>query len=294
MKFKLYTDVHTFYNDTFDVFMRDEVQNMIPLGNLIIGHEGKDKTGWRDPANWLMATVSDENGIQITALMTPPHNITLYATNDIMNPRAVNWLIDGLKDFNIPGVMTEKALAEYFAAKYAARYGLTYTITMNQRIYELTEVNPEVKQFGVLRLFNEQDMHFFPFWLEAFNAAVVYGKTEMSIPKDSDMYHYRISSKRIYILEDNGIPVSMAGFTREMPTAVGVAFVYTPPYFRGRGYASSCVAQLSQIALDQGYKKCALYTDLQNPTSNSIYQKIGYRPVCDSLMLKFEGRQEAV
>jgi phage-related protein len=54
MQFKLYMDVNTFYNDTYDVLMRNESQNMIPLGNLIIWHEGKDKTDWRNPANWVV------------------------------------------------------------------------------------------------------------------------------------------------------------------------------------------------------------------------------------------------
>jgi len=110
----------------------------------------------------------------------------------------------------------------------------------------------------------------------------------MSIPQDEKLYRYRLSTKKIYVLEVNGIPVSMAGYTRELQTAIGVSFVYTPPYYRGKGYASSCVAQISQMALDKGFTKCVLYTDLLNPTSNSIYQKIGYTPVCDSLMLKFE------
>jgi predicted GNAT family acetyltransferase len=30
-----------------------------------------------------------------------------------------------------------------------------------------------------------------------------------------------------------------------------------------------------------------LFTDLSNPTSNAIYQRIGYRPVADALMLRF-------
>ncbi len=280
-------NVHEFYNDTYDVLMRHEAQNMILLGNIIIGHEGKDKTGWRDPVNWLMATISDANGIQLTALMTPPHNITLYATDNIIKPTAINCLIDGLKGHDIPGVTTEKTLAEYFAEEYTARKGLTFKATMNQRIYELRAVNPDIKQFGVVRLLDEKDMHFFPYWLEAFNAAKSYGKTEMSIPQDEDSYRYRLSTKKLYVLEDNGIPVSMAGYTREMQTAIGVAFVYTPPYYRGKGYASSCVAQISQMALDKGFAKCVLYTDLLNPTSNSIYQKIGYTAICDSLMLRF-------
>lgn len=288
MQFKLYKDVHAFYKDTYDVLMRHEAQNLIPLGNVILGHQGKDKEGWRDPVNWLMATISDANGIQLTAVMTPPHNITLYATDNIINPQAINCLIDGLKDHEIPGVTTEKMLAEYFAKEYTAKKGLTFKTAMSQRIYELKAVNPDIQRVGTVRLLDEKDMCFFPYWAEAFNSANIYGKTEMSIPQDEKMYRYRISTKKLYVLEDNGIPVSMAGFTREMQTAIGVAFVYTPPYYRGKGYASSCVAQISQIALDKGFARCVLYTDLLNPTSNSIYQKIGYTAICDSLMLKFE------
>lgn len=286
MQFKLYMDVHEFYNDTYDVLMRHEAQNMIPLGNIIIGHEEKDKTDWRDPVNWLMVTISDVNGIQLTAIMTPPHNITFYATDNIINPKAINCLIDGLKDHKIPGVTTEKTLAEYFAKEYTAQKGLTFKTTMSQRIYELKAVNPDIKQIGAVRLLEEKDMCFFPYWFEAFNASI-YGKTEMSIPQDTKSYHYRLSTKKLYVLEYNGRPVSMAGFTREMQTAIGVGYVYTPPYYRRKGYASSCVAQISQIALDKGFTKCVLYTDLLNPTSNSIYQKIGYTAICDSLMLKF-------
>lgn len=288
MQFKLYTDVHEFYNDTYDVLMRHEAQNLIPLGNIIIGHEGKDKTDWRDPVNWFMATISDAKGIQLTAIMTPPHNITLYATDNIINPEAINCLIDGLKDREIPGVITEKTLAEYFAKEYTLRKGITFETTMSQRIYELTAVNPDIQKVGIVRLLDEKDIHFFPYWAEAFYAAGSYGKTEMSIPQDADPYLYRIASKKLYILEDNGIPVSMAGYTREMQTVIGVAFVYTPPYERRKGYATSIVAQISQLALDKGFTKCVLYTDLANPTSNSIYQKIGYMPICDSLQLKFE------
>jgi len=290
MQFRMYTDVHEFYHDTYEVLMRHEAQNLIPLGNIIIGHEGKDKTDWRDPVNWFMATVCNAKGIQLTAIMTPPHNITLYATDNLINLEAISCLIDGLNDHEvtIPGVLTEKSLAEHFAKEYTRRKGASFNTTMNQRIYELTAVNPDIQRVGHIRLLNENDMHFFPYWAEAFISAGSYGKTEMSIPQAADPYLYRIASKKIYILEDNGRPVSMAGYTREMQTAVGVAFVYTPPYERGKGYATSIVAQISELALDKGFTKCVLYTDLANPTSNSIYQKIGYKPVCDSLQLKFQ------
>ena len=288
MDFKRYSSVQEFYNDTYEILMRHEAQNMILLGNLIIGVEGKDKTDWRDPINWLMATVSDEGKILLTALMTPPHNLTLYSTDNELRPEALDCLIEGLGGENIPGVMAEKALAQTFADKYAAIKGLSYSMKTNQRIYNLESVSPNIERKGEIRPASSKDMHFLPYWLSAFSSGEEYGKLEMTIPQDSKAAQYMIDSGRLYVLEVDGSPVSMAGFTRELPTSIGVAYVYTPPYFQRNGYASSAVAQLSQLALDKGYKRCVLYTDLSNPTSNSIYLKIGYVPVCDSLVLKFE------
>lgn len=288
MQFKQYSDVCEFHKDTYNVLMQHEAQNMILLGNVLMGVKGEDKAGWRDPINWVMATVFDENDILLTAIMTPPHNMTLYATNNDVNLRAINCLIEGLSEYDLPGVTTEKNLAEQFAEAYTVRKNMTFSTSMSQRIYELTAVSPDVKQMGTVRLFEEKDMHYLPYWVEAFNAAGTYGNTKMLIPQNINEYLYRVASKKLYVLEIEGAPVSMAGFTREMQTAVGVAFVYTPPYFCGKGYATACVAKLSQMALDNGFTRCVLYTDLLNPTSNSIYQKIGYTAICDSLMLKFD------
>lgn len=66
--------------------------------------------------------------------------------------------------------------------------------------------------------------------------------------------------------------------------------VYTPTDQRGRGYASAVTAAASAHALAQGAAEVLLYTDLANPTSNSIYQQIGYRPVEDCLTLDFTTR----
>ena len=287
MQFKQYTCVNEFYNATYNVLMRHEAQNMIPLGNLLIGYEGKDKESWRDPANWYMATVADESGILLTAIMTPPYNIALYATDNKINAAAIECLIDGIADQPIPGVLAVKSLAQCFAEAYTTPKSMTFEIVTNQCIYELTEVNPEIPLIGTIRLVEEKDMPFFPFWCESAFAEFEYGKTTMNIPYDITQCHYRIAKRNTYILEDNGIPVSLAGLNREMQNVIGVGPVFTPPYYRGKGYASSCVAQISQLALDRGFTRCVLYTDLANPTSNSIYQKIGYKPICDSVMLKF-------
>jgi predicted GNAT family acetyltransferase len=68
---------------------------------------------------------------------------------------------------------------------------------------------------------------------------------------------------------------------------VRVGPVYTPPELRGHGYAGAATAAVSQAALDDGIREVVLYTDLANPTSNALYQRLGYRPVEDRVVLSF-------
>ena len=71
------------------------------------------------------------------------------------------------------------------------------------------------------------------------------------------------------------------------PNGIGINNVYTPPSLRRKGYATECVAKLSKQILEESNDYCFLFTDLSNPVSNSIYQKIGYRAVIDVDEIKF-------
>jgi uncharacterized protein len=95
------------------------------------------------------------------------------------------------------------------------------------------------------------------------------------------------NSRHLVLWEVEGTPVSMAGYSGSTPNGIRVAPVYTPPKNRGKGFAGACVAALSQKLLDDGRKFCFLYTDLANPTSNHIYQTIGYEPVADATVYSF-------
>ena len=98
----------------------------------------------------------------------------------------------------------------------------------------------------------------------------------------------RLGYGGITLWEAGGVPVSIAGRTRAVAGMVRVAPVYTPPELRGRGYAGAATAAVSQAALDAGVREVVLYTDLANPTSNALYQRLGYRPVEDRVIFSFE------
>jgi predicted GNAT family acetyltransferase len=98
----------------------------------------------------------------------------------------------------------------------------------------------------------------------------------------------RISSGGITLWEDGeGRAASMAGVTPMVAGQLRVAPVYTPSHLRGRGYAGAVTAEVSRAALASGADEVLLFTDLANPTSNALYQRIGYRPVADFAVYDF-------
>ena len=104
----------------------------------------------------------------------------------------------------------------------------------------------------------------------------------------------RIAQQRLFVWDDGGTPVAMAAGSHPIAGVVRVSLVYTPPSRRQRGSASALVAAISHRALDQGAHTCVLYTDAANPTSNAIYQAIGYRPLYEAAVYTFEPASSAV
>jgi hypothetical protein len=150
---------------------------------------------------------------------------------------------------------------------------------MSERVYELRKVIPPPQPGGSLRLATGADLDLLAHWLYAFWVEAL--PNEQGTLEEARLRaDYRVVEKDFYLWDHNG-PVALAGRSRRTPHGCCIGPVYTPPGLRGQGYASAATAALSQILLDQGAEFTCLFTDLANPTSNSIYQKIGYRPLED-------------
>jgi predicted GNAT family acetyltransferase len=80
----------------------------------------------------------------------------------------------------------------------------------------------------------------------------------------------------------DGEPVAMAGIVRRAGTAAAISLVYTVPEQRGRGFAGAITATLVDRAHREGFATACLYVDRNNPISNRCYEKIGFKPLCDS------------
>lgn len=156
---------------------------------------------------------------------------------------------------------------------------------MRERIYRLTRVNPPLAISGGPRRAGMQDRSLLIEWVVDFHAEAV--PTEADRAREAIANWDPETGRQFWLWEIDGQPVSLVGAGNPTPRGMRIGPVYTPPALRGRGYATGLTAFVSQRQLDDGYRFCFLYTDLANPTSNHIYQQIGYEPVADALMLHF-------
>ncbi|MGA5188082.1 GNAT family N-acetyltransferase [Streptomyces griseoincarnatus] len=85
----------------------------------------------------------------------------------------------------------------------------------------------------------------------------------------------------------DGTPVSMAAVTSVTGGMVRVDPVHTPPRFRGHGYAGAVTAAVSRAALRAGATDVVLFADPANPTSNALYQRLGYVRLTDCAGYRF-------
>lgn len=82
-----------------------------------------------------------------------------------------------------------------------------------------------------------------------------------------------------------GVPVSFSGFNAMLPDIVQLGAVYTPPEFRGRGYARAAVAHSVQVGKRRGATRAVLFTN--NPSAMKSYEAVGFRRTGDFGLVLF-------
>jgi len=224
-------------------------------------------------------------GEEIVALATrtPPYHLIIHAVD--LGRDAIPTLVEFLRrrDPDLPGVHAEKEIARQFAEAWTEGHGRNHHVSMEQRLYRLDEVAAVPASPGEFRLAAPADRDLLAAWVCSFITEATPGDSH---PDPLAFVDRHIEAGTLGVW-DHGGPRTMAAITRGTPRGVAVSLVFTPPESRRQGYASSCVAALSQRQLDAGKSFCTLFTDLSNPTSNAIYQRIGYRPLADITRIDF-------
>jgi len=280
-----YDNVATFAERVTPFLLQREAENCFTLGRL--SELAGAAPGAAPPLMW--AVQSDDGQVLATATLSSG----LHSTRQrpVVVTRASHAVIDALVEHCLttgvtpPGVTAPDPTVDEFAAAWCARTGQGRRLVHALGLYHLTRVLPPARPArGEFRPGREDDFETLVAWADAYFR-------EIGEPESPDYCRQvivdRIREGRVFLWCDGG-PVAMAGWGGRTPNGVRINFVYTPPARRGRGYASACVAALTQRMLDDGRRFCFLFTDLSNPTSNRIYRAIGYEHLCNFKHIHFE------
>ncbi len=256
---------------------QEEVKNSLFLGLC---------AGFIDPASMLMLEVSGRAPTLLVLQTTPKHNAILAAPQAAPSPMEEASRIVFECQPGFPGVVGPRPLVASFANAYGALSQKRPVLRMEQFIYRLDAVHLPPTVPGQLRAAGPNDEPLLAGWLAAFSQEAM--GEEMSDTAARRAFRQKLEHRELWVWDQHGIPRSMAGLARPTQRGITINYVYTPPASRGQGLAANTVAHLSQRQLDAGYSFCSLYTDAQFPTSNALYQRLGYYQVCESEMYGFE------
>ncbi|HAA26485.1 MAG TPA: GNAT family N-acetyltransferase [Cyanobacteria bacterium UBA8553] len=285
MKLNHFEDVNEYYDRVKPYLIQHEAHHNLIFG-MIDSLRSQPEYFTHPP---YLVTVQEDDHVATVAIRTPPRKLVLSRTaasnsanvpNASLNLQALNTIAQDLhaRQELIPGVIAPVDEAQAFVQAWQAVTSQSYRLAMRQRVYQLESVKPVHKANGHFRQATLADFNLLVNWCQKFyqeasGEATKYDETKRTIDR-------HLKKNALFLWQDK-VPVCVASFSGLTPNGIRIGFVYTPPQYRRNGYASSCVAALSQTLIDRGHKYCFLFTDLANPTSNHIYQAIGYQPVAD-------------
>lgn len=266
------SDVEAYAGVAEPFLLGDPVRNTVPLtilANLRAGMPAKDPVfGW-----WRV-----DGEVRGAVFHTPPHPMGLFAVPVEAVASLVEELNGDLPMFVGPTEVTAEA----------TRLLGTPARVVSERLYRLgTLAVPDVPGLG--RPAVPGDFPLLVSWYHAFGDEVAMGEGEVA-----ERVAQRLTGRELFVWEADGAPVSLAALSPACGGVCRIGPVYTPPSRRRRGYGAAVTAYASHIGLTERCEQVVLFTDLGNPTSNAIYQAIGYEPVSDYTHVTYDGPRSAL
>jgi predicted GNAT family acetyltransferase len=272
-------DHEAFEAAALPLLLRDPVANTVALSvldSLRRGHHFGEQ-----PAT--LAWYTERGEVTGAVMRTPPWALLLAVLPLGSEPDLVAQL--RRHGVQVPSVNGTEEAVRRFSACWTAGTELAAEARLRQRLFRLDRlVPPEPAPAGSARPAGQADLDLAMDWLHAFgHEADSHGG-----PPNRSFYAARVDQGLIWLwLNEHGDPVSFAGRTTAIAGVSRIGPVYTPPEHRRHGYAAAVTAACTQHALDTGAEQVILFTDLANPTSNAIYQRLGYRPIDDRMILHY-------
>ncbi len=277
-----YDDPNEYLGLVGELLAQNETKNNLILGLALRLKQDLQAFGETRP---LMALVQDDFGnIAAAAVITPPFPAVVYC--EPLNQAALEALVEFLiaSERQVSGVNGVDVVSNALARIWQEKTGQAYRSVLRMRAYELRSVVQVEYPSGGMRLAKPHEAQLAADLHNAMVEEVVSGPRRVATAESQIS---QIESGNVFFWEDAGKVVAVTVANRPQIKGICLSGVYTLPQQRKKGYARALVAEVSKELLHRGYELTNLFTDLSNPTSNKIYQEVGYQPICDYHQYEF-------
>lgn len=271
-----------FLKNAGDLLYKDEAVNSLMLG-LAEDMLTRPSHLSKEPP-WYLRVVDTQGKTLTAALRTPPMNLILTYADKPELAELADYVLRRTPE--LPGLTGPSESVDNFSELWFARTGRRGEVAMHSKIYQAERMKIPTDVTGYLRHFRDDEFDLALRWMKEFCAEALPNekRSEEVWLKSVERV---LEKKAGYVWMHNDEPVAMTHVSRPTRDTVTINYVYTPKHLRQRGFASALVARLSEKMLEDK-RYCVLYTDLANPTSNKIYQNIGYEEVTESKYVIFK------
>ena len=280
MKFRKYDNISEFNKDNLNLLLEKEWLNNLMIANCLEGpKEGEDK--------WILASIEENNITQLIMVRRKPWNLLLYSPTDNLSDELYKFAAEEIYkiDNNLNGVNTIAELADKFSKYYSEVANKEAKLNFPMRILVLKELNKaEFIDDIIFRNAKNNDKEILFKYLYEFKKEALGEEVEEERLKERLENYF---TKGYFVLEKDEKIVSQAVISRELTKGKAISEVYTPKEFRGNGYAYNLIYKMSEKILASGAEYCVLFTDDNNPISNHVYEKVGYKRMVDTKDIKF-------
>ena len=279
MELLIYSDSAAFSERVAPLLYRNE-----DIYSLFLGILGQIEAERYEDYFLVIGEVDGE--IVAACLMTPPHALQLVVFQPL--PGIEKEIAEHLQNLGVEvsGIVGEQETSRLFAEAWVSNSGDQVKVLMNQGLYRIDAVTKGLqKSEGSWRVASKKDAEVLEEWYRLFEEETGIGlSTKAEAAHKIDDF---LERKEVYIWEVDGMPVSCMKKSRPSKNGITVSFVFTPTQYRGKGYARTLVAEVTDELLME-FDFVILYTDLNNATANKIYREIGYEQIANPVHLVFE------
>jgi len=294
MELRFYDDPGEFL-DLADAYLAERPV----LGTVMAGvasrvrYQRRAAVPWPDGVPCWFAAFVDRGQVVATAMRTAPfgeYPAYLMPMPDDAAVLLARTLLD--RDEPVLGANGALPAVQVFCEEMAGGTGRRATVGQHTRLFELGQLKEPRETSGRLRPARPDEQDLVTGWYDAFmvDADEQAGRTPGSSAHESpapDEMRRRIETGRIFVWEVDGAAVHVTAASEPAFGVSRIGPVYTPREHRGRGYAGRAVYEVSKQLIDSGVRAC-LFTDQANPTSNKIYEALGYERLVDMANLLVE------